>query len=504
MENELRISKTELLKGIEYSTIFCNIQDDNDYYIENVIYNTKNIKKDTLFVCLKGANFDSHDEKVIAEVINNGAKIIVVERDVDINNIKTIVKDDSQYEIIKVENTRKVLSLLSINYFRKPLQSLILIGITGTKGKTTTSYMIKTILEKAGKKVGVIGTIGYIKNQEIIKTDNTTPESYLLQKYFYDMKKNGIEYAVIEVSSQSLKLYRTYGINFDYALFTNIAEDHIGKNEHKDFEEYFSCKLKIFDNCDVAILNKDDEKYEEIKNYVTNNKVNKVIEFSIKNIEKNIIETESLLGVEFKIDGFNKKIVIPLPGLHNIYNALAAISVLKNLNINEEIIIKALSEVSVPGRVEIIEKNKDFTIMVDYAHNELGTKMLIQSIKEYNPKRIVVVFGCGGNRDINRRYGMGEIVGQNADFSIVTADNSRFEKTNDIIKDILSKLTKWTKEYVVIEDRKEAIKYAIEHHEQGDIILVIGKGHEDYNDFNGVKTHFSDKEEIINCLNDKK
>lgn len=507
METELTISKTELFKGIDYSVIFDNTDNLNDLMIDDIIYNTKNVKENILFVCLKGANFDTHDENIIVDVIKNGANIVVVEKNVDLNkiknNIESSIENKKQFQIIKVENTRKVLSLLSINYFRNPLSKLTLIGITGTKGKTTTSYMIKNILEKAGHKVGIIGTIGYVKNNEVIKTDNTTPESYLLQKYFYDMTKNNIEYAVIEVSSQSLKLYRTYGMHFDYAIFTNIAEDHIGKNEHKDFNEYFNCKLKIFDDCDIAIINKDDEQYDNIIKYIENTKTKKTISYSGKEIEKNIIEKDNLLGVEFKIKTFNESIIIPLPGLHNIYNALSAITISKELGINEQTTVSALKEISVPGRVEIIEKNKDFTIMVDYAHNELGTKMLIQSIKEYNPKRIVVVFGCGGNRDVNRRYGMGEVVGEYADFSIVTADNSRFEKTSDIIKDILSRLTKWTNKYIVIEDRKEAISYAIKNHNQGDIILIIGKGHEDYNDFNGVKTHFSDKEEILKVLNDK-
>ena len=212
---------------------------------------------------------------------------------------------------------------MSINYFREPLKKLTLIGITGTKGKTTTTYMIKRILEKAGHRVGIIGTIGYVKDDELIKTDNTTPESYLLQKYFYDMTKSNIEYAVIEVSSQSLKLYRTYGMHFDYAIFTNIAEDHIGKNEHEDFDEYFNCKLKIFDNCDIAIINKDDDQYDNILKYIEKTKIKKVISYSAKDIEKNIIEKDDLLGVEFKTKDFTQSIIIPLPGLHyTIYTML--------------------------------------------------------------------------------------------------------------------------------------------------------------------------------------
>ena len=503
MKNELRILKTELFKGIEYNIVFSNMVDDKECFIEDVIYNTKNVSADTLFVCLKGANIDTHDDNMIIDAINNGSKIVVVEKDVDLEKISSGVKEGNKYQIIKVESTRKTLSLLSINYFRHPLNDLVLIGITGTKGKTTTSFMIKRILEKAGKKVGLIGTIGFIRGNELIKTDNTTPESYILQKYFYMMKQDGIEYAIMENSSQSFKLDRTYGVHFNYAVFTNIAEDHIGKNEHKDFDEYFNCKLKIFDDCDNAIINKDDDQYDNIIQYIHKKELKKVIPYSAKEIEKNIVETDNLLGVEFKLKDFQNSIVIPLPGLHNIYNALSAITVAKDIGIKEEIIIDALREISVPGRVEIIEKNCDYTIMVDYAHNELGTKMLIKSIKEYNPKRIVVVFGCGGNRDVNRRYGMGEVVGEYADFSIVTADNSRFEKTIDIINDILSRLTKWTENYVVIEDRRDAIQYAIKNHQKGDIILVIGKGHEDYNDFNGVKTHFSDKEEIIKFLNGK-
>ena len=492
--DELIISQKELLKNIDYEVLTSKL---DDVLILELVYDTRSIKKDVAFVCIKGANFDSH--KIIYNIINDGAKLIVVEENVeqkilDLANKKNII-------IIKVKSSRRALSLMSINYFRNPTKDMTLIGITGTKGKTTTAYMIYEILKNANCKIGIIGTVGCEYANKFFHTDNTTPESFILQKFFYDMKKENINYVVMEISSQSLMLDRVYGINFDYGIFTNISHDHIGKNEHKDFNDYFTNKLKLFNNCKNAIINKDDLMFDEVKKYCINKNI-KIITFSIKNIERKIFDDENIYGVEFKYELINENIKLPMPGFHNIQNAIVAIIVSKELNISDRCIIDSLYNIRVPGRVEIIKKNNDFTVLVDYAHNEVGTKALIKSLREYNPKRIVVVFGSGGNRDKNRRYGMGEAVGELADFSIITADNSRFEKTIDIINQIVETLSKKTDKYKIIEDRREAIEYAIKNYQKGDIICIIGKGHEDYNDILGHKYHFSDKEEIIKILNE--
>ena len=491
--DDLRIRQTELIKNLEYDVLSSNF---DDILIEQLIYDTRKVCQNCAFVCIKGVNFDSHSD--IEVIINSGAKLIFVEENIDKKIID--IANNKNIIIISVKNTRKALSILSINYFRHPLKDMIIIGITGTKGKTTTAYMIRDILKAANKKVGIIGTVGCEYNDEFFYTNNTTPESYVLQEFFYKMRKAEVKYVVMEVSSQSLMLDRVYGICFNYAVFTNISHDHIGKNEHTDFDDYFNNKLKIFDNCKFAIINSDDLMFDEIKKYCIEKNV-KYKTFSIKGINKKLLNTETTYGVEFEFDLLNDSIKIPMPGFHNIQNSIIAIIVAKEIGIDDNSILTALSSVNVPGRVEIIKKSDDFTILVDYAHNEVGTTALINSLREYNPNRIVVVFGSGGNRDVERRYGMGDAVGELADFAVITADNSRFEKTMDIINQIVEALSKKMKNYKILEDRREAIEYAIREHKKGDVICVIGKGHEDYNDFMGHKYHFSDREEILKILN---
>ena len=492
---DLKISKIELLNNIDYETLFGKV---DNFLIDKLLYDNRLVVDNSAFVCIKGARFDTHE--VIDSIIQSGAKLIIVENDIDINNL---TKDNIEnLTIVKVKNSRIALSLLSINYFRHPLDSLKLIGITGTKGKTTTAFMLRKILEDAGHKTGLIGTVGCEYLNKKIKTDNTTPESFILQQFFYDMKNAGIEYVVMEVSSQSFKLHRVYGMTFDYAVFTNITPDHIGTDEHKDFDEYFSCKLQIFNNCKKAVINRDDEHFDKIYDYCKKLNI-EPLTYSTKGIDKKIFSNEKIFGLEFNYEKVNGSIIISMPGNHNIQNAVSAITVAKDIGISDDSIKKSLFDISVNGRVEVVHKNDDYTVLIDYAHNEIGTESLINSIREYNPKRIVVVFGSGGNRDVERRYGMGKAVGRLADFAVVTADNSRFEKTIDIINQIVEKLKEETDQYVIIEDRSEAIKYAIDNHQKGDIICIIGKGHEDYNDVLGKKTYFSDKEEVIKAINGK-
>lgn len=498
MEDKLTIKLIQLLENVECEVLYGSI---DNLEIDYVISNTKNIKPNSIFICIKGNNFDPNNEKVIVDIINNGCTSVVCEKDIDLDYVLNNV-NKKNFVIVKTNSSKKALAIISNNYYKKSQNDLTIIGITGTKGKTTTSFMIQRILLASGIKTGIIGTMGCYYNNEHIKTDHTTPDSLTLNKFFYLMKNSGITHVVMETSSQSFKLDRVYGIHFDYAIFTNFSEDHIGKNEHDNIEEYFNCKLKIFDNCDKAIVNADDDKFNEIKDYCNNKKI-ELSTFSTKDIHKELIKTNDVIGVKFTTELLNnKQIILNMPGMHNIYNAICSIKLAKMLNINDDIIVDVLKDFKVDGRVEVVHNSNEMTIIVDYAHNELGTLSLITAMKEYNPDRIVVVFGCGGNRDKNRRYGMGDVIGKYADFSIVTADNSRFEKTEDIINDILSTLTKRTQNYVVIIDRREAIEYAIKNHKTGDLILVIGKGHEDYNDMNGKKEHFSDKEEILKILNE--
>ena len=488
-----------LLADLDYN-IITNEKKVLDTEILNISYDTRNISKDDIFICIKGSKFDAHDQ--IDEILNKNPRVIVVEKKIenrflDKANSKNII-------VITVSDTRQALAIISRNFFENKFinEKVKIVGITGTKGKTTTSFMIKSILEEKGFKVGLIGTIGIFYNDKYIETNNTTPESFLIHKTFKDMRDDNVDFIIMEVSSQSLKYSRVYGIKFDYAIFTNIDLDHISEFEHSDFNDYLKSKLKIFEQSNFALINYKTKNLDDIIKKVDDAKIKKRFflqdEDLISNI--NLINTKKNLGIEFNYKG--NKYEINLIGIHNIHNAICAIEFASILNIDYKCVYDGLSKVKVFGRAEVCFKNEDFCVIVDYAHNGMGTEAIIKTIKDYNPKRIVTVFGCGGNRTKDRRYEMGKVSGKLADFSIITSDNSRYENVDDIINDILSTLKKETNNYIVIKSRKEAIKYAIENHQKGDCILLLGKGHENYNEENGIKTHFNDKEEVLNIINE--
>ena len=462
-----------ILKNLDYK-LLNGIVDDS--CINEVVYDSRNVKKDDLFVCLNGARFDSHEK--IRDVIEKGAKAIVVDEDNE--NLKGIAFKDTI--VIGVKNSRIALAIISSNYFDNPSYKLKIIGVTGTKGKTTTSFMIKRILEEAGYKVGLIGTIGIFVGEEHIYTDNTTPESFILHEYFAKMLEAGITHVVMEVSSQSLKYHRVDGIEFDYAVWTNIAPEHIGENEHDSYEDYLNSKLKIFSAAKNAIVNQDTSNFEDVKMACYKNNV-KVFE-----------KTEK------------KRYNLQIPGEYNQENANLAATCARAIGIDEEIMAKGLESVVVPGRCELVYKDDEMTVIVDFSYENNGAEKFLKTIKETNPKRIVTIYGCGGNRSKDRRYGMGEVTGRLADFVILTADNSRFEKTIDIIADIESTLKKYKKKddlekgYIIREDRREAIEYAINNHKPGDVICVMGKGHEPMMEMNGEKVRFLDREVILEII----
>lgn len=469
LENSLK----KIVQNLDYELLNGDISDTS---INKVLYDSRNVEKDDLFICLNGARFDAHTK--INDVIEKGARVIVVEKDNE--NLKNI--DFKNVIVITVDNTRKALAIISNNYFGNPSKKLKIIGITGTKGKTTTSFMIKKILEEAGHKVGLIGTIGIFLGEEHIYTDNTTPESYILHKYFAKMLDKNIDYVVMEVSSQSLKLYRVYGIDFEYAVWTNIEPEHIGENEHTDFEDYLNSKLKIFSMAKNAVINSFTKDYDKVVDACKNNNVN-------------LYDKKE-----------NRKFKLQIPGDYNQENASLAYTVGKAIGIDDDTIRKALEKVVVPGRCELVYKDSEIKIIVDFSYENNGAEKFLNTIKESNPKRIVTIYGCGGNRSKDRRYGMGEVTGKLADFVILTADNSRYEKTIDIIADIETTLTKYKKKddldkgYIIREDRREAIEYAIKNHRPGDVICVMGKGHEPMMEMNGEKIRFLDREVILDII----
>ena len=488
-----------LLFDIDYE-ILTNNEDTINIEITNISYDTRTVSKDDIFLCIKGSKIDTHDK--LNEIICSNPKIIVVEKSIDKKYIDEA--NNKKIVIIKVVDTRKALAIVSRNFFKNNdiNKKVKIIGITGTKGKTTTSFMIKSILEEAGFKVGLIGTLGIFYNDKYIETNNTTPESFVIQRAFYDMKNDNVDYIVMEVSSQSLKYNRVYGIKFDYAIFTNIDVDHISEFEHCDFNDYLESKLKIFEQSEFALVNYKSKNIENIVNKLEKVMIMKKFFLEDDSLIKNVhlLNTEKNLGIKFdyKLNQYE----INLVGIHNVHNAICAIEFANLLNIDNECIYRGLYNVKVFGRAEVCFKNNDYCVIVDYAHNGMGTEAIITTIKDYQPKRIVTIFGCGGNRTKDRRYEMGKVSGKLADFSIVTSDNSRFENVDDIINDILSTLTKETKNFIVIKDRREAIRYAIKNHLKGDFILLLGKGHENYNEENGVKTHFNDKEEVLKIINE--
>ena len=474
----------ELLKDLKYEVLSGSI----DVNVSELVYNTRKVKKECMFVCIKGATFESHD--VAGEAAKNGAVVIVAEHPVDV---------PAGTAVVLVEDTRYALALISAAYFGYPAKKLKVIGITGTKGKTTTTFMIRSILEHAGISTGLIGTIEVIIGDKHIPAHNTTPESYEVQEYFAQMVAAGCKVAVMEVSSQGLKLHRTAGIRFDIGIFTNLAPDHIGENEHASFEEYMECKSRLFRQCDIGIVNADDEHCSDIlkghtckvETYGFSEKAD------LRASDLKLVNRPGFLGVDYHVSGLlNFDVEIDMPGRFSVYNSLVAIAVCRHFDIPKEDMLAALEVVQTKGRIEKVKVSDDFTLMIDYAHNAMSLESLLTTLKEYNPKRLVCLFGCGGNRSKLRRYEMGEVSGNLADLTVITSDNPRFEEPQAIIDDIKTGIAKTSGKYVEIIDRKEAIRYVIENGRPGDVIVLAGKGHEDYQEICGVK-HPMDERVLI-------
>ena len=481
----------KVLSGIEKIKAKGNL----DIEISGIENNSKEVKEGYLFVAIKGFTVDGH--QFIGNAIENGAVAIMVEETADLKSLKI----PENVTIIMLENTREALAICSSNYYENPSSKFKLIGVTGTKGKTTTTFMIKEILEKAGKKVGLIGTIAtYINGKRIKDSDRTTPESLELQKIFKHMVDEGIEVVVMEVSSQSLKLHRVDKCDFDIVLFTNFSEDHISEKEHPDMEDYFNSKLKLFKMCKTGIVNTDDLHGNKIPDLFPDNDITTYGIDNFANVlAKDITITNSYVDFKVKITDRNERVKTGIPGRFSVYNSLAAICVAKKFGIASEVIKEALLEVRVPGRSELVSNKKDLTIMIDYAHSPESLQNILQATKSYTRGRVISVFGCGGDRDSSKRPIMGEISGRIADYTIITSDNPRTEDPTKIVQQIEEGIKKTKGNYEVIVDRTEAIKKALKMATKRDIIILAGKGHEPYQEINGVKYPF-DERIIVNDL----
>lgn len=465
-----------LLNKLEYECLQGNTETD----VNSVVYDSRKISAGCLFICIVGANFDGHD--FAPEAVGQGAKVLVVS--------KPIEKIPEDVTVIRVKDTRYAMAYISAAWFGHPAEKLKVIGVTGTKGKTTTTYLVKSILEHAGFRVGLVGTIETIIGETVIPAANTTPESYVLQEYFAKMVETGLEIVVMEVSSQALMQHRTQGFVFDYGIFTNLEPDHIGPNEHASFEEYMACKGLLFKQCLVGIVNGDDAHTAGVVAGHTCKLetfgMGKDCMLRAENPE--LVHTPGQLGVDFHVAGLmDFDVEVPTPGKFSVYNALCAIAICRHFGVEIPVIRQALLDAKVKGRIEKVKISDKFTLLIDYAHNAMALESLLTTLKEYHPQRLVCLFGCGGNRSRQRRFEMGEVSGRLADLTIITSDNPRFEEPQSIIDDIKTGFAKTDGEFVEICDRREAIAYAISHAREGDLIVLAGKGHEDYQEIQGKK-----------------
>ena len=479
-----------LLKGLDYEVIKGN----EESKVQNIRYDNRKIEQGDAFVCVKGFKVDGHS--FIGDAIKKGAKTLIVQEDVSVQEDITI---------IKVRDTRKALAIMSSNYFGNPKDKLKIIGITGTNGKTTSAFIIKSILEKAGFMTGLIGTIAnYIGNKKVDAV-RTTPESYELHELFKNMVDAGVEYCVMEVSSHSLDLDRVYGIQFEEGIFTNLTRDHL--DFHKTFENYYNAKFKLFERSNHSIINLDDPYGANIVKDIEERGVKtKVSTFSIeKESDFKAFEIKSHSnGSEFKVnlEGI-EEFSINIPGEYNIYNSLGCIICAYNLNIPMDKIKEGLSDVVIPGRCELVakEKNLPYSIIIDYAHTPDGLENVLTTVKAFTKNRMISVFGCGGDRDKVKRPQMGKIGCELSDIVIITSDNPRSEEPMDIINDIVKPLN--YDNFVIEVNRKEAIRKAMNMALEGDVIVIAGKGHETYQILKDETIHFDEREVVYDILEGK-
>ncbi|MBR3149583.1 MAG: UDP-N-acetylmuramoyl-L-alanyl-D-glutamate--2,6-diaminopimelate ligase [Eubacterium sp.] len=470
---------SRLLQDIEVKNEYTDLE------AVEVTSDSRQVKEGFLFVCIKGATFDGHS--VAKEMLEKGAVAVVVERDLGI---------DGQ---IIVDSTRDAYSVICANFFGNPADKLSLIGLTGTNGKTTTTFLIKQILENCGKKVGLVGTVQNMVGDEIYPAHYTTPDPHELQSLFRKMVDADCEYCVMEVSSQALAQGRVAGIHFMLGVFTNLTQDHL--DYHKTWENYFGAKRMLFESCDTAITNVDDEYGLKIVEGLDC----KVKTYGVKNINsdftaRNVIFSSSGVRYELVCDRIGT-VRCPIPGRFSVYNSLCAASVALTLGFELEDVIGAIAKSNgVKGRIEVVPTDTDYTVIIDYAHSPDGLENIISSLKEIATGRVVTLFGCGGDRDKTKRPKMGRIAAELSDFCVVTSDNPRSENPDMIIEDILEGMKDTTTPYKVVTNRKEAIRWALENAQSDDIILLAGKGHETYQILPEGTIHFDEREVVAEVL----
>ena len=471
----------EILSGVY--TLDFNVNMNQE--ISNITNDSREVLENSLFIAIQGYNVDGN--KYINSAIEKGAKVIICDK-----------KPQNDIPYVLVKDARVAMSEISANFYNNPSRDVKCIGITGTNGKTTTTYLVKHMLEYFDKKIGLIGTNANFIGNKILETERTTPESIKLQKLILDMKNEECTYAVMEVSSHSLSLDRVNNILFAIGAFTNLSQDHL--DFHKTMEEYAEAKAILFKKCKIGVINADDSYYDKM----TQDAKCQVISYGIDNETADLSAKNLVLGsdkIQFDVcyKGEILTCLVNIPGRFTVYNALTSIGIMLGLEYKLQDIVTAIGTAEgVKGRVEVVKTNTDYTVLIDYAHSEDGILNVLSSIKGFAKGRVVALFGCGGDRDRTKRPLMAKAAIKYADFTIITSDNPRSENPQDIISDILEGIKDSEASYGVIVDRREAIRYALDHAKPDDIIVLMGKGHETYQEINGVKHHLDEREEIIN------
>jgi len=480
-----------LLAELVRSLDFLSIRNDTNVEITGIAYDSRKVKKGFMFVCIDGTVTDGH--RFAAQALENGASALILEKD---------LKDTRDVPVIKVKNARHALACISDKFYGHPSDKVRLIGITGTKGKTTTTFMLKSILEASGRKVGMIGTLGTVIGDRVLYSERTTPESLDLQNILAMMVSEGVEDVVMEVSSQGLALDRVSFCDFDIGVFTNLSRDHIGEREHKSMEDYLKAKCRLFKMCRKGIINIDSKFGHIVKNEAECEVLTFGIDEKADIMASNIVKLPQSVEFDLTSQWYDGRFSVSVPGIFSVYNSLAAIGVCGLLGIQKEALLKGLSNVRVPGRAELVDTGRDFSVIIDYAHTPDSLENILTSVKEYTSGRVICVFGCGGDRDRKKRPMMGEISGRIADYTIITSDNPRTEKPDDIIKQIEEGIRTTNGKYICISDRRQAIRHAIETAQKGDTIVLAGKGHETYQTFKDKTIHFDEREIVREILRD--
>lgn len=478
-----------LLKNIDYKIVKGSLDTD----VKAVCYDSRKVEKGDLFVCITGFQTDGH--KYAKSAIEKGASVIVAEHMAD-------GMEDNDVTVVLTDNTRKAQAYISAAYYDHPSEKINVIGVTGTNGKTTTTYLIKTIYDSLGYKTGVIGTIGNMIGDKKLHADRTTPESLELQELFAEMAENGVTNAVMEVSSHSLSLDRVAGVKYSTAVFTNLTQDHL--DYHKTMENYMKAKGILFTMAEKAVINIDDKAGEYMKSVSSGKVMTTGIDREDADLRaENISITAEGVSYTLDYEGKQYPVKLNIPGRFSIYNSLGAIGACLMNGVAMEDIIKGLSlNKGVPGRFQSVPNNLGITVIVDYAHTPDGLENILETAHEFAKGRIITVFGCGGDRDRTKRPLMAEIVGKLSDFAIITSDNPRTEDPNAILDDVEVGMVPTKCPYHKIVDRREAINEAVRMAEKDDVVIIAGKGHEDYQIFADRTIHFDDVEEVNRAVSE--